>query len=270
MPGFERIALFSDPYGAPMGLDLIEPGKIACLVVASIRPQHLEHVSRLASEHGIRVLVQPRRDHATYATFLAELAGTQPDLILCNSYSMLIPDDVLSLVRGNALNVHAALLPSNRGPNPIQWALIRGETTTGVTIHYMVGTVDAGDIVAQRAIDIGDQDTWVTLRDRLTVETRLLLREALPEIIRGTNRRQPQCESMATSNRRLNPDSPKIDFDTMTDRQVFDLIRAQVRPLGGAYVETDSGRIHFPEFVPLRDIPELRRRFTVARASPGT
>ena len=95
-----------------------------------------------------------------------QLAQTAPTRILVHSYSMILRPDVLSLVDYDALNIHAAL-PRNRGPNPVQWALIHDEAETGVTLHYLDDGLDTGDIVAQERIGISDADTWVTLSKRL-------------------------------------------------------------------------------------------------------
>lgn len=230
------------------------------MVVASIRPRP---ASTAAFEsRGAQILTQPRRSSPEYAAFVEALADQRPDLILCNSYSMKLGSDLLGLVQGNAINAHSALLPRNRGPNPIQWAIIRGETTTGVTLHYMVDEIDAGDIVAQRPVPIEPDETWVTVRDKVNAATRALLHAELPVILGGRNRRVPQDERHATLNTRLTPDSPRIDFGTMTDDDVYNLARAQVHPLMGAYIETSDGeRTRFPDGLSRNAIARLRARY---------
>lgn len=255
------MALFGDPYGVPMVLEAISPEQVCCLVAASRRPQFVETLGRVAAALGKPLLIQPRSADKDYCRFVEHFRRLSPSVLISNSYSMLVPAEVLTVVRGEAFNVHASLLPRNRGPNPVQWSLIRGENETGVTVHLMTTELDAGDIVAQRVISITETDTWVSVQARLTTLTRVLLRATLPEIVRGNWVSTPQASTIATENTRLTPESPMIDFAMMSDRQVFDLIRAQVHPLSGAYVVTPAGRTYFRELVPLDQIPELRRRF---------
>lgn len=259
--GFARIALVGDSYGLPMTLAHVERSRVVCLVAASARAADLSHVRNLGARHDLPVLVQPRFQSPEYVEFVQAFDALSPELVLCNSYSMVLRPDILTCVAGKAVNLHAALLPRNRGPNPIQWALIHGERETGVTLHYMSDRVDAGDIIAQERISISDEDTWVTLRDRLDPVMRQLLAQELPRLLAGSGKRSPQDDSCATTNTRLTPESPRIDFVRMTDRQIFDLIRAQVRPLRGAYVEATAGRIFFPDWVSMSAVASLRARY---------
>jgi methionyl-tRNA formyltransferase len=262
VPAFQRIALFGDSYGIPMCLELLHPERIACVVVAERRPQHIEPVRELAEPKGIPLIIQRRQTSGDYGSFVRSFVESQPDFLLCHSYSMKVPAEILRAVHGQAVNLHPALLPKNRGPNPIQWAIIRGETQTGVTLHYMDEAIDAGDVIAQRAVPIDVHDTWVTVFDKIDAANRHLLTAELPSVVAGTNSRHPQSDALATTNHRLNPDSPKIDFDRMNDRQIYDLIRAQVAPLAGAYVElADGSQVRFRELIPLDEIRSLRARY---------
>lgn len=258
---FERIALVGDSYGLSMLLDILTPKLVCCLVAAQIRPNDLAKVKELALQYDIPLLIQPRFGSDEYRLFVNSLRKLTPDILVCNSYSMIIRPDIINLVSGNAINAHPSLLPKNRGPNPFHWAIIKGDSETGVTLHYMSETIDAGDIISQTRIAIQENDTWVSLRDRLSVVTRELLVKQLPVILSGTNSRQKQDEANASVNTRLTPESPRIEFDKMDNRKIFNLIRAQVHPLRGAYVESDRGREYFSSYLPLASIAELRKRF---------
>lgn len=256
---FSRVALVGDAVGLPVLLEHVPSDRIACIVVAEIRERPESVVGPLARE-GVPVLTQPRRRSDAYAAFGEAFARLQPDLLLCNSYAMKVGPDILALVSGNAINAHAALLPKNRGPNPIQWAILRGDSLTGVTLHYMVDEIDAGDIVAQRAVPITDCDSWLTVRDRVNTALRDLIATELPGILAGTNPRTPQDAASATVNPRLTPDSPRIDFERMTDEAIYNLVRAQVHPLAGAYLDLPDGhRRRFTEMLTREEVVRLRR-----------
>lgn len=168
------------------------------------------------------------------------------------------------MVNYDAFNIHAALLPRNRGPNPIQWALIHDDEASGVTLHRLDDGLDTGAIVAQIAVPIGDEDDWRSLAEKLKRATNQLLDERFESLVSGRLDAAPQDESLACKNDRLTAESPRLDLDAMSDRQIFNWIRAQVAPLKGAYVERANGeRLHVPEFVKLDSIPDLRARLRV-------
>lgn len=256
-----NILLFGDDLGIPRLLRHVPKEMVCGLVAAANRPHGHDAIHKCAHALGVPCAMQPFPDDDAYVGFVDQIRAMQPDLMLVSSYSMIIRNDVLALARNGACNLHAALLPRNRGPNPIQWAIIKDEPETGMTLHYMDDVVDGGDIISSIRVPIQDEDTWVSLRNRLTAASEALLAEQLPLVISGRNSQRKQDESMATVNPRLTPDSPKIEFEKMSDRQVFNLIRAQVKPLQGAYIEEKSGRRYFPEYMSLDAIPELRKQF---------
>jgi methionyl-tRNA formyltransferase len=257
----KRVAVFGDDAGIPQLLKFLPAEHVSCLVAASIRPQGHAPIHDLAASHGLSVLIQPKVKGPDYPRFVQELREFKPDMILCNSYSMLIRKDVRDLVDPHALNVHGSLLPRNRGCNPIQWALIHGDETCGVTLHRMDDVFDQGEIVAQRSFPILEEDTWLDLGSRLAAQTDRLLEEQVPVLLTGTYPCAVQAALEASSNPRLNADSPRIDFDQMSDRDIYNLIRAQVAPLAGAYLERRGERIRFPEKCSMREVCELRIKY---------
>lgn len=258
----KRILLFGDNLGVPELLARIEKQRIAAVVASAIRPNYHALMHATTEEHGVPMLVQPGfRDAAAYADFVREVAALEPDGLICHSYAMLVRADILALVEGRAFNVHFSLLPRHRGPNPVQWALVHGDSHTGVSLHIMGEGFDTGDIVAQESLEIAQDDTWPSLMRRLHAASNQLLDNTLPNLIAGTWRAEPQDDAIAIKNPRITPQSFEIDFSSMNDRQIFDLIRAQVAPLPGAFVKNGRRVVRFPDFVPLSRIAELRRRY---------
>ena len=159
---------------------------------------------------------------------------------------MLIRKDVLSSVGDYAFNLHYSLLPRHRGPNPVQWALINGDQTYGVTLHKMGKDYDDGPIVDQIEIAIDHTDTWVTLFDKVKAPANELLSRTLPLVLDGTVQYRAQDKTRIKRNSRIPSDSFKIDFANMSDLDIYNLIRAQVNPLKGPYIQlTDKkGQVH--------------------------
>ncbi|MDX2084208.1 MAG: formyltransferase family protein [Candidatus Melainabacteria bacterium] len=260
IPPCRRLLLVGDALGLPALLQVIPLEAVAGLLAASNRPEALPPLQALAQRIDKPLLIQPRFRSPGYQDFLLSVAAMAPDSLLCYSYAMIIRPDLLALLKGRAYNVHPSLLPKNRGPNPIQWAIIRGETQTGHTLHQMAEAVDAGPILHQQPVPIHLEDTWLTLRDRLNDALPQFLAESAQRLLCGSAMALPQDEAQATVNSRLTPQSPKIDWRTMTDLQVYNLIRAQVAPLAGAYCTTASGEIlRYPEPLTLAQVALLRQ-----------
>jgi methionyl-tRNA formyltransferase len=118
----------------------------------------------LALERGIAVL-QPESINTPAA--VASLQSLAPDLLVVAAYGQILSNDVLASAKYGGINVHASLLPKYRGAAPINWAIYHGETRTGVTIIRMSIALDAGDILAQEAVDILPEVTAGELETRL-------------------------------------------------------------------------------------------------------
>ena len=121
-----------------------------------------------------------------------------PALIVVAAYGRILPDDILDYPAHGCINVHSSLLPRYRGAAPINWAILNGDRTTGVTIMHMAAELDAGDIILQGETDIGPDETAPELFDRLAALGGGLLVEAVGQIERGEAARMPQTASEVT------------------------------------------------------------------------
>ncbi len=257
----KNILLVGDLYGIPELLDRIPLSRIAALVVAEIRAHEHDRLRELADQSGLPLIVQPRKTSADYADFQSRISGLRPDGLICHSYSMLIQKEVLDLVDGQAFNVHMALLPRNRGPNPVQWALIHGDATTGVSLHLMSEAFDTGAVVDAMRVQILSDDSWVSLLPKLKEAAQALLDRTVPLLLSGNWTAVAQDESVATTNSRIPADSFEIRFSSMTDLQIYNLIRAQVAPLMGAYLKVGGRTIRFSDIVSLDEVAGLRKLY---------
>ena len=252
-----RVLIFGDTPGVRQALRVIPPAMVCGLVAAEIRPQYHRELELLAAERRVPLLIQPRVTATSYSDFVQRVQRLAPELMLVNSYSMLVREDVLSVAARGAINVHMALLPEYRGGNPIQWALLNDEPETGVTMHYMSPEFDAGDIIAQRRIPILFMDTWCSILARLQEATEGLLGEELPKVFAGTNARRPQDEARARYYRRRHPEDGRIDWDHSV-RHIYNLIRALVKPNPGAFYEARHGRVILDQYLPVSAVAAVK------------
>lgn len=195
-------------------------------------------VKEIAVKHGLPVY-QPEK--LTQSEELEQLIALESDLIVTAAFGQLLPEKLLEAPKIGAINVHASLLPKYRGGAPIHQAIIDGETKTGITIMYMAKKLDAGDIIAQRAIDIEQQDDVGTMHDKLSFLGADLLKETLPAIINGTNNRQPQDDSEATFASNISRDDEKIDWQQPAEA-IYNHIRG-LSPWPVAYTIMDDANM---------------------------
>jgi methionyl-tRNA formyltransferase len=152
-------------------------------------------VKELAVSYGIPV-IQPEK--LRDAGVFEQLAAWEPDLIVVTAFGQILRRNVLDLPKFGCVNVHASLLPRWRGASPVQASILNGDAETGVTIMKMDAGLDTGDILAQQAEPIRQDDTAGSLSDRLAEIGAVLLVRTLPDYLNGTIISTPQDASRFT------------------------------------------------------------------------
>jgi methionyl-tRNA formyltransferase len=206
-------------------------------------------LARAAAVRGIPVHVP---EDPNVPVFVEQIRNLQPDLAFSFYYRRLLQPALLQIPRLGAVNVHGSLLPKYRGRAPINWALVHGETVTGVTLHYMDQWADHGDIIAQRTVSIAVEDTALTLSRKLTVAARGVVRDTYPLIASGRAPRFPQDHAAATRFGRRRPADGLIDWGSSAWR-IYNLVRAVTHPFPGAFTYWGSRRVFVWEARPPRD-----------------
>jgi methionyl-tRNA formyltransferase len=171
--------------------------------------------------------------------WIARITAINPDIIFSFYYRKMIGLEILDLPRVGAFNLHGSFLPAYRGRCPVNWVIINGEKSTGVTLHYMVEKPDAGDIIGQRAVVIDESDTAKTLYDKLCRAARELLDELLPLIKKGPVPRQKQDLNQGSYYGGRRPEDGRIDWKKSAD-EIYNLIRGVTDPYPGAFALSDN------------------------------
>lgn len=193
--------------------------------------QWFQSCTALAEDHGIPVFTVEPKDGDEVERIVVDLA---PDLILSFYYRKMIPERILKLARLGAFNMHGSLLPRYRGRAPLNWAIINGESETGVTLHVMVKTADAGDIIDREAVAIGPDETAGDVARRIPAAAVAILSRQIEALKAGTAPREVQDESQASYFGIRRPDDGRIDW-TQPARRIVDLVRAVTVPFPGAF-----------------------------------
>ena len=180
-------------------------------------------VKQLAQQYNLPVL-QPAK--LAKSAELDQLVALAPDLMITAAYGQFLPIKLLNAAKIAAINVHGSLLPKYRGGAPIQYAVMNGDSETGVSIMYMVKQMDAGDVLAQRRVPITAEDDAGTMFAKLSLVGRDLLMETLPKLVAGEVEATPQDESQVVFSPNISTAQERIDY-----RLPARLIDAKVRGL---------------------------------------
>jgi methionyl-tRNA formyltransferase len=227
--------------------ELLEQGiKIPLLFSHADDPnerQWFGSVQKLAEDHGLNV-VTPESPNTPQ--WIAAGAAIKPDLVFSFYYRYMLDKAWVELPRLGALNMHGSLLPKYRGRAPVHWAIIRGETTTGASLHYMVEKPDAGALVDQEAVPILENDTALDVSIKVAEAAQTVLRRSLPRLIAGTAPSLPLDLKKGSYFGRRTPEDGRIDW-TCGARVIHDLVRAVAPPFPGAFTEVNGCRLEVLE-----------------------
>lgn len=237
-----RIVFMGTPEFAVASLDALV--KAGCNIVAVVtapdkaagRGMHLQQsaVKKYAVENGLNVL-QPEK--LKNPEFISELKSLNADLQIIVAFRML-PEVVWSMPPMGSVNLHGSLLPQYRGAAPINWAVINGETETGVTTFKLKHEIDTGDILLQQSFPIGENETAGEVHDRMKETGAQLLVKTVQELAAGLLAEKPQTSNQQPATPlkhapKIFTETCKIAFAKTAD-EVHNLVRG-LSPFPGAF-----------------------------------
>ncbi len=177
-------------------------------------------VKVLAKSYGLKTLsYQKIRTEG-----VNDLKALNPDIMVTCAYGQILSREILDVAKHGIINIHASLLPKYRGAAPIQWAIINGDKTTGVTIMQTAEGVDTGDIIYAKELEINKTETAGELFDRLSTLGAEIIVKVLDDIESGNATFLKQDESKATKVGMIKKEDGKIDFNN-TSESIVNLVR---------------------------------------------
>ena len=197
-------------------------------------------VKELALKHDLPVYQPEKMRDGTALQIVKDL---NPDILVVVAYGRILPDDILAVPKFGAVNVHGSLLPKYRGAAPIQWAVLNGDKTTGVTTMYLAHDMDAGDVIYTEETEIGEFETAGELFDRLMVMGAQLLDKTLRDIEAGTAPRTPQDHTQVTYVKMLDKSICPIDWNKSPREIVKHIYGLQPWPVATMELEGRSFRV---------------------------
>jgi len=204
-------------------------------------------VAEFAARKGLPVLAPEDVNHPLW---LARIRELQPEVLFSFYYRKLLSAELLKVPSAGCFNLHGSLLPKYRGCAPANWAILHGETQTGVTLHYMTARADAGDVVAREVVPIAPRETAFSLMAKLESAAVLLLRRTVPLLRTGAAPRIPQDPTQATTFGGRGPEDGRIDWKQSAGA-IDRLVRAVTHPYPGAFTIAGGKKLFVWETLPL-------------------
>ena len=242
-PSNIKIVFMGTPsFAVPILEGLIENYQVELVVCQPDRKKNRKgellfpETKNLALKNNIEVF-QPEKVRNDYQKILDK----NPDIIITCAYGQIIPSEILNYPKYGCINIHGSLLPELRGGAPIHWAIIKGYKETGITIMKMNEKMDAGDIITQEKLSIGEDEILESLYQRMSILGKELLLKTLPKILNGSVTYQKQDESKVTFGYNITKEQEKIDF-SKSKEEIKNLVRG-LNPTPGAYCILDGKRM---------------------------
>jgi len=241
-----RIIFMGTPEFAVPSLNaLIDSGEdVVAIVTQPDKPKGrgkkitLPPVRKTALTHNIPVFQPDKIKDESFITAIKKLC---PDIIVVVAYGNILPKAILNIPSKGCINVHASLLPKYRGAAPVNWAIINGETETGITTMLMDEGMDTGDMLLTEKVEIKNDDTASSLHDRLKYIGANLLLKTINGIKSETIKPIPQDNLQATYAPMLKKEDGRIDW-TMKAGEIQNLTRG-LNPWPGAYTRWNGKQI---------------------------
>lgn len=213
-----------------------------------------ESVRQFCADNQIKCITP---ENANSPELLAEISAIAPDYIFSFYYRNMLPATILKCAKIAALNMHGSLLPKYRGRVPVNWAVLHGETQTGATLHIMEEKPDAGDIVSQKTVQIGPDETAFEVFGNVANAAQIALNDVLPELIQGNVPKRPNRLQEGSYFGGRKPEDGRIDWNQPAE-QVYNLVRAVAPPYPGAFTDI-GGRRWVIASAKLASPPNLRQ-----------
>lgn len=196
-----------------------------------------------------------------------EIRKIQPDLIVVVAYGKILPKEVIDIPKYGIINVHSSLLPKYRGAAPINAALINGDKKSGVSIMYVEEELDAGAVILQEETEITEEDTFLTLHDRLKNIGAVLLLKAIKLIENNKVEAKKQDEKLVSFVKPFKKEDCRVNWNK-TSREIFNLVRG-MNPIPTAFSSVEGKNLKIYSVIPYEKKYENSRNGEVVEFLKG-
>ncbi len=206
----------------------------------SVRNTNFADLKKYSLQYNIPFYEVDSASGKRLTDYQEDIRKLTPDVILVLGWYYMVPKSVRDIAKLGAWGIHASLLPKYAGGAPLVWAIIKGETQTGVTLFKLDGGVDDGDIICQQAFPIEKEDTIKEVYAKATEHSKLILQQVLADVNKISFTPQNKSEIEVYPQRK--PEDGEIDWSWDAER-IMNFVRAQTKPYPGAYTLINDKRI---------------------------
>ncbi len=216
-----------------------------------------DSVAELAARYSLPCITP---DDPNAAEIVSQIDALQPDFIFSFYYRHMLKAPLLKIPQRGALNMHGSLLPHYRGRVPVNWAILRGETQTGASLHYMTEKPDAGDLLDQTAVPILKDDLAIDVFHKVVCAAEITLHRALPALLAGTAQATPMNLQQGSYFGGRRAEDGRIDWAAPA-RDIHNLIRAVAPPYPGAFTTLLGKPLRVLQSRVVDDLPHAKTVF---------
>lgn len=230
---------------------LVKAGKnIVAVVITDTDNVWYKGVDEIAIKYNLPLLKEKDINDVKFVKKIKEL---EPDILVTVNFEQILKKDIISIPSLGCINTHASLLPKYRGRAPLNWAIINGEKQTGVTVHYIALGIDTGDIVAQKVIDIAENEYIEDILEKVKSIYPIIVKEAIDKV--ESNNVEPIIQDLSKGfycGKRTAEDG-QIDWMKPVN-EIYNLVRAVSKPYPGAYTYYNNKKIIIWRIIPIKQL----------------
>ncbi|PTV93029.1 methionyl-tRNA formyltransferase [Halanaerobium saccharolyticum] len=214
--------------------------EIIAAVMSDTNKKWYQGLEKVADEYNIDLF---KVENINSDEFVSKVRNDlKPDLIISVNFDQIFKKKMLNIPDKGCINIHASLLPKYRGRAPLNWAIIKGEEKTGVTVHFINEGIDTGEIILQEEIEITKDDYISDVLEMVKEKYPLMINKAINLIEKGNYETVKQNKEEGSYYGKRNPEDGLINWENSAEK-IFNLIRAVSHPYPGAFTYLDESKI---------------------------
>ena len=251
-----RVILFTNENGAAVFKAIKSLGMNVLVVIPESKKDIYKWTAALPANDKL-VFSASDRQHA-----INDMQVFSPDLFVSVAYPNILKADMLNVPRYGGVNLHGGRLPQYRGANVLNWAMINGEKSTAMTIHYMDAGIDTGPVIDAIEVPILFEDTALSLRDKMREATIKLIEKCVPDLVKEKISATAQDERQAKYWKKRQPEDGLFAWDE-SSINIYNKIRALVGAFGGAHYLQGSKKVLVNSFMTYEEVcaEKIKRGF---------
>jgi len=259
---YKNIAIAGDIQGISILLKHLPKQLIGGIIAASNSPEIINYLEFMSHSLKVPLIIHLPQTSKNFNIYVEEFKNQNFDFLLSCGHTMIFEPEILSNINYKAINIHNSFLPKFKSQSAIQYAIMNNEKETGVSFHLIKDKLYDGEIIFQKKLQISETDTNVTLTKKINELKLNILKENIDLILENKFSVSKQKNSDGKILNKITEDKLKIDFNTMNDLQIYNLIRANTEILEPPFFIFNEEKIVYNQYLSLDEIKKERLKYS--------